>query len=146
MPPDSIRRFCREKGQSAATPSLPILDRHLGQDPATWKLLSFLTWGPCTASDLALYRGSWRAMFVARPRPRTDGAYIFKWNTVKYGTNEGRGTKDVGKDYYKPVSILCMLRIFIFCERPTLLPALSHPETDPKGSQQPRSARQMPMA
>lgn len=88
--------------------------RHLGQDPATWKLLSYLTWGPCTRADLALFGGSWKSMFISRPRPRTDGVYMLKWSTVKYGTNEGMGTKEVGKDFFRPCSIVCMMRILIF--------------------------------
>mmetsp|Transcript_7604 Transcript_7604/g.11187 ORF Transcript_7604/g.11187 Transcript_7604/m.11187 type:complete len:212 (+) Transcript_7604:2-637(+) len=49
-----------------------------------------------------------------RPRPRMDGAYVFKWSTQRLGRDEGKGTKDAGKDYYKPVIITLMYKVLIF--------------------------------
>jgi hypothetical protein len=48
------------------------------QDPAVWKLLCGLAWPECRRSDLSRYGGTWRTMFIQRPRVRTDGMYALK--------------------------------------------------------------------
>ena len=79
-----------------------------------WKLLCALSWPGCKRSQLAAYGGSWRGMYIMRPRPRMDGFYVVKWSTHRHGRNEGRGMKDAGKDYYKPAIITLMYKVLLF--------------------------------
>ena len=83
------------------------------RDPNVWKLLCALAWPGCKRSQVVEYGGSWRTMYIHRPRPRYDGFYFFKWSTQRHGRDEGRGMKDAGKDYYKPVIITLMYRALV---------------------------------
>lgn len=53
-------------------------------------------------------------MYMHRPRPRTDGVYVVKWSTQRHGRDEGRGMKEAGKDFYKPVIITLMYKVLLF--------------------------------
>ena len=88
--------------------------RHLIQDPNVWKLLCALAWPGCKRSQVSEYGGSWRSMYMHRPRPRMDGFYCFKWSTARHGHDEGRGMKEAGKDFYKPVIITLMYKVILF--------------------------------
>ncbi len=88
--------------------------RHLVQDPNVWKLLCALAWPGCKRSQVGSFGGSWRLMYMHRPRPRTDGVYVVKWSTQRHGRDEGRGMKEAGKDFYKPVIITLMYKVLLF--------------------------------
>lgn len=56
------------------------------RDPLIWRLACQRVWGPqCTPSD---YSGSWRQMYINRPRPRFDGVYVSKNTYVRAGEKE----------------------------------------------------------
>ena len=106
--------------------------RHLMQDPNVWKLLCGLAWPHCRRSQVAAYGGSWRAMYIHRPRPRTDGYYVFKYSTQRFGTNEGRGMKgDAGTDFFRPVIITLMYKVLIFCSGGRVMLLTTNNETIP---------------
>lgn len=55
------------------------------RDPEIWRLACYKVWGVNTGS--ANKYGSWRNMFVERPRLRYNGAYISKTTYIRHGEN-----------------------------------------------------------
>lgn len=53
-------------------------------------------------SVLRLYRFSYREMFRWRRRLRFDGLYYLTTTKLLHGLNEGRGMKELDKDFYNP--------------------------------------------
>jgi hypothetical protein len=49
-------------------------------------------------------------------RPAYLGLSPCRWSTIRYGTDEGHGSKEAGKSFYRPVIITCMYRIIYFVD------------------------------
>jgi hypothetical protein len=53
-------------------------------------------------------------MFTQRPRLRYDGLYVHRSVVPKAGVMEGRGMKELGKDFYKPMLFVTTYRYLRF--------------------------------
>jgi len=62
---------------------------------------------------------------------RTDGIYIIKWSMIRYGTNEGRGSKEAGKDFFRPVMVICMYRALMFLGGHTVAVLTTNTDSNP---------------
>jgi F-box protein 9 len=83
-----------------------------------WRELCLDAWQDEDTGALAqrlLAYGSWRAMFLERPRLRFDGLYCFKETLLRRGVFEGRGLKDGDPNGgYRPLHEIPVARFLQF--------------------------------
>lgn len=69
-------------------------------NPALWQAACLKAWQTISYAEnarlcRAQYEGSWRKMFLERPRLRTDGVYVSRNTYVKAGVAEWTARKSV---------------------------------------------------
>eukprot|EP00961_Rhodomonas_salina_P112679 1515896-Rhodomonas_salina.1 len=57
-----------------------------------------------------------RLMFLPRIPMNLAFNVPRRWSTMRYGTDEGHGSKEAGKNFYRPVIITCMYRVIYFVD------------------------------
>ncbi|KAG9328459.1 hypothetical protein JZ751_013868 [Albula glossodonta] len=80
-----FRWWCSELDLRALEPALPGLSRLYicARDPEIWRSACLRVWGRSCTKMVPF--GSWREMFLERPRVRFDGVYISRTTYIRQG-------------------------------------------------------------
>eukprot|EP00898_Chlorokybus_atmophyticus_P004879 jgi/Chlat1/5392/Chrsp35S05305 len=86
--------------------------RYAAQHPMMWRAACMSAWGgfegeqACVRACRRFYGGSWRRMFMEKPRLRTDGVYASRNTYIKVGACEWA--------VHNPVHLVCYFRYLRF--------------------------------
>ncbi|KAI3925212.1 hypothetical protein MKW92_045841 [Papaver armeniacum] len=83
--------------------------RYTIRNPVFWRSACLKAWQVKSQDFQSTYQGSWRKMWLLRPRIRTDGLYVSRNTYVRCGTPEWKTSN--------PVHVVCYFRYIRFFQR-----------------------------